>query len=82
MKDHDWVAASAIGLVVYDKMPDKIVSAAAILINRTDNPTTFHIPELGRVYEWRVAFSTCDNTDMSSRALNLPAHSLSLLLAN
>ena len=69
-------------MIVYERRAGEPTSAVAKLINRTDDEISFRIPAVDAIGDWRVAFSTSDQTVLSERKATMPALSVALLAAD
>jgi len=82
MSGDDWPHVRAFCMVFSMTNESGNNSAAAILINGSDSASTFDLPAPVDDSEWRIAFSSDNDSDVAAQAATLPELSISLLLSD
>jgi isoamylase len=79
MDEHSWSGNSELCVVITETGRDGGRSGAAVLINGSHATHDFRIPG---VDDWRLAFSSSDDTRLDARVLSLPERAIALLLSD
>ncbi len=82
LRDADWHITRAITIAFWKETPDGTEAAVAIMINAVDSDAVFRLPVSAAVHRWHLAFSSAGSTAADARAVQMPANSVALLLAD